>query len=253
MLLQDKHTGSGSPFEGDLTLWLRSLPAGASVTKASITLEQTGFEEVIDFGNQATFGATKISDSSSTFVEVDFHARRTLVSIEGSVTGTGPNLQVDMGGTYIAIAKDGTFMGPGHPDPFPVTFSSGVAPLPGLTVSKFRLFGASDTRLTVSRVHIRSFPTNVSVRLGQLPAFWTRPGELAAADTSPDFAAVLNAVLATAQPQNGFYAIPFVIHSDTLAQLEHAVHVHFGMPRCPVREAVAALDRITGKPLFSGR
>jgi arylamine N-acetyltransferase len=40
---------------------------------------------------------------------------------------------------------------------------------------------------------------------------------------------------------------------DTLSQLEHAVHVHFGMPRCPVREAVAALDRITGKPLFSGR
>jgi arylamine N-acetyltransferase len=35
-----------------------------------------------------------------------------------------------------------------------------------------------------------------------------------------------------------------------LTELEHAVQAHFGMPRCPVREAVAALERITGKGLF---
>ena len=37
----------------------------------------------------------------------------------------------------------------------------------------------------------------------------------------------------------------------SLAELEHAVHTHFGMPRCPVREAVRALERHTGKPLFT--
>jgi len=37
----------------------------------------------------------------------------------------------------------------------------------------------------------------------------------------------------------------------SLVELEHAVHTHFGMPRCPVREAVAALERHTGKPLFT--
>jgi arylamine N-acetyltransferase len=37
----------------------------------------------------------------------------------------------------------------------------------------------------------------------------------------------------------------------SLDELEHAVHTDFAMPRCPVREAVAALERHTGKPLFT--
>jgi arylamine N-acetyltransferase len=36
----------------------------------------------------------------------------------------------------------------------------------------------------------------------------------------------------------------------TMAELEGAVWTEFAMPRCPVREAVAVLERITGKGLF---
>jgi arylamine N-acetyltransferase len=36
----------------------------------------------------------------------------------------------------------------------------------------------------------------------------------------------------------------------TLADLEHAVRTEFQLPRCPVRYAIAVLDRLTGKPLF---
>jgi arylamine N-acetyltransferase len=37
----------------------------------------------------------------------------------------------------------------------------------------------------------------------------------------------------------------------SLDELERAVHTDFAMPRCPVREASAVLERLTGKPLFS--
>jgi arylamine N-acetyltransferase len=41
------------------------------------------------------------------------------------------------------------------------------------------------------------------------------------------------------------------VEFTSLAELERAVHADFGMPHCPVSEAVAALERITGKPLFA--
>lgn len=231
MLLQDTYIGMGTPFEGNLTVWLRSLPAGAKVTKATIQVEQKGCEEVIDFGSQTTFGATQVSAPSANFVEVDFHARRTLVMVEGNVTvntgaGGDPTLQVDMGGTYIGIASDGTFMD-STKKTWLVTLTSKIAPLPGLTVRKFRLSGVPDTVPNITKVHIQSFPSNVSVRVGLLPAFWTHQGELAVADTSPDFALILNAFLATAQPQNGFYAVPFIIHSDTLAQVNVTLSIEY--------------------------
>ena len=227
MLLQDKYIGTETPFEGNLTVWLRSLPAGAKVNKATIMVERTGSDEIIDFTQQPpTFGATKTQDDAS-FIEVDFHARRTLENVSGSVVGTGNiYLQVDMGGVYVAVADDGT-LNPSKPNGFPVDLSGGKVALPGLTVSKFRLNGATGLKLKITQVNIRSFPSNVSVRVGQLPAFWTHLGDLSTSDTSPDFAPVLNAFLATAQPQNGFYAIPFIIHSDTLAQLNATVQIDY--------------------------
>ena len=36
----------------------------------------------------------------------------------------------------------------------------------------------------------------------------------------------------------------------TFAELERAVHTEFALPRCPVRDAVAVLERHTGRPLF---
>src|SRR5437764_4672124 len=214
-----------TPFEGDLALWLRSLPAGAKVTRATIQLEPIPYQETIDLTVLPSIrGVTTVPGALGTgsFVEVNFHARRTLVSVVG--TGGAATLQVDMGGTFVSIADDGSILAPGK-TALSVSFP-GTVLLPGLTVSKFRLSLATGT-LSVTKVTISSVPANVSVRVGQLPAFWTHLGELAVADTSPDFALVLNAFLATAQPQNGFYAIPFVIHSDTLAQLNATIQVEY--------------------------
>src|SRR5260221_5906447 len=234
MLLQDNckigDVDNPAPFEGDLALWLRSLPAGAKVTKATIQLEPIPYQETLDLTVLPPIrGVTTVSGVSGTtnFVEVNFHARRTLVSVEGS--GGSATLQVDMGGIYVSIATDGSILAPPKTDlkiPFPASPPAATQLLPGLTVSKFRLSLSTGT-LTVTKVTISSVPTNVSVRVGQLPAFWTHLGELAVADTSPDFALVLNAFLATAQPQNGFYAIPFVVHSDTLAQLNATLQIEY--------------------------
>lgn len=231
MLLQDYckigDADNPAPFEGDLTLWLRSLPAGAQVTKATIQLEPIPYQEPIDLTAKTPIrGVTTVPSPPNTasFVEVNFHARRTLVSVEGS--GGSATLQVDMGGTFVSIADDGSIFAPGKTE-LKLPFStSSTQTLPGLTVSKFRLSLSTGT-LSVKKVTISSVPTNVSVRVGQLPAFWTHLGELAVADTSPNFALVLNAFLINAQPQNGFYAIPFVIHSDTLAQLNATLQIEY--------------------------
>ena len=76
-------------------------------------------------------------------------------------------------------------------------------------------------------VVIRTVANNISVRLGQFPPFWTRPGALGGPATSPDFAAVLNVFLADAQPQNGFYSVPFTVHSDSRARLDVEVSIDF--------------------------
>ncbi len=253
MLLQDTYIGTGAPFEGNLTVWLRSLPAGAKVIKTTVQLISTPYTGTIDLtGQQPILGVTKVpglSDPPASFVEVNLHARRTLVSVEGTsqIGATGdsgsPSLQVDMGGIYVNIADDGTILAPGKTAwtvPFPTVVlpaspsPSQSEPLPGLTVSKFRLSLLPTTHaatksplLYVTKVTISSVPTNVSVRVGQLPPFWTHLGELSTLDTSPDFAMVLNAFLATAQPLNGFYAIPFTIHSDTLAQVDIALQIEY--------------------------
>lgn len=257
MKLHDYYWGSDDPFEGDRMLWLRSLPAEAQVTKATITLtpevptDGKLFKETFVFTTDVgsgelpadDWGITKVPEQPGLFVEVDFHARRTLAAVMGSqgsnignVPGTethGASLQVDMGGSYVGIANDGTFMAPDK-TPWVVTLSSVVTPLPGLTVNKFRLSAVPqdptnpvNATLDVREVTIRPIPTNVSVRLGQMAPFWTRLGELAIGETSPGFADVLNAFLAEAQIENGFYAIPFVVHSDTIARLDVTLNIDY--------------------------
>ena len=168
------------------------------------------------------WGITKIPDIVSSFVEVDFHARRTLASVTGTGLNTA-NLQVDVGGAFIDVNGRGAL---GGNDLFALLNDNTSNPLPGLAVSKFRLTKASGS-LNVTTVTIRSAPTNITVKLGQTPPFWVRVGELAAPDTSPDFAEALNAFLLTAPSENGFYQIPFVIHSDTLARLDVELNIDY--------------------------
>lgn len=246
MQLITTYQGGDDPFEGDRTFWLRSLPAGAIVSQASLTLSpQTSpasgkglFQEVFSFNSTLGDGelkaqdwsVTKLPDPAGTFVEIDFHTRRTLAAVQG--TGGPLTLQVDMGGAYVGIASDGSLLTPDK-TPFPVNFTVTSAPvlLPSLTVSKLRLSPSASASApppaSVTRLIVRSAPSNLIVRLGQLPAFWTRPGELTLPETSPDFATLLNAFLLNASPQDGFYAIPFVIHSDTLARFNLTVTIDY--------------------------
>ena len=237
-------------------LRLRSLPAGAKVTKAILVLTPVAplngkrFEETFVFNatvganelNAEDWGVNKIPEAPGPFVEVDFHARRTLEAVSGSqgsignVPGTetlGASLQVDMGGSYVGIANDGTFMAPDK-TPCVVTLPSEATPLPGLTVNKFRLSAVpldptnlENTTLDITNVTIRSVPTNVSMRIGQMAPFWTRLGELINAETSSDFADVLQAFLSEAEVENGFFIIPLVIHSDTIARLNVELQIEY--------------------------
>lgn len=237
MKLWEVYQGSEQPFEDDLTLWLHGVPDNARVTRAIVTLTPVAaaggelFRETLTFegngspqmdtggwGAERIVSAIEVNEVEVNEVEVDFHARRTLNGVAGSGTG---ELQMDVGGVYLEIADDGTFKTP-EKDKLQVDFSNSTAmvDLPALTTTRFKL-RRTDGEINITQVGIRSVPTNVSLRLGQIPPFWTHVGELSSPQglMSPDFADVLNAFLLQTSPQHGFYAIPFVLHSDTIARL----------------------------------
>ena len=251
MILEDKYLGSNDPFEGDLKLWLRSLPEGARVARATVTLKppngmdsENPFKETFVFAqpkpangqlSEKDWGVLKISSADLNvspadlvpFVEVDFHARRELSGVVGS--GRDSTLKVDMGGAYVGIADDGTFMAPGKTDKI-VTLSKTEYPLPGLKVNKFKLMraiGNNSAGLNIDKVTIRSVPTNISLRLGDMPPFWTFMGEMATSKTSNDFSAALNAFLAKASAEGGFYSVPLIVHSDTISRLDITITLDY--------------------------
>ena len=101
MKLREQYLGGDDPFVGDRKLWLRSLPIGARITAAKITLTPTKawtnqaelFRETLVFPPtpigqgelMATdWGVTKTLTAMPSAVEVDFHARRTLAGSVGS-------------------------------------------------------------------------------------------------------------------------------------------------------------------------
>jgi hypothetical protein len=244
MNITDTYDGSNDPFEGDKTLVWLSLPAGAKLSSAKLTLTPVSapggvlFQEEIDFsGTQGDWGATKANgDSTTPFVEVDFHKRRTLVSVNES-GATAPSLQVDMGGLYVQINDQGAIKSPGDN-----LFTLGAdGTLPNLTVSKFRLVptAANPGSPDITRAVIRTVPTNINVRLGKQGPFWPRNGDLTAQDTSPDFADVLQAFLANAQVVNGYYAIPLTIHSDLIARLQAKLDLEFVQQASLMPDAVS--------------
>lgn len=230
MKLTETYSGNNQRFEGDLTLMLRTLPAGARATKASLALQPvapeggTLFRESLLFsGNQGELGAEKTQGSNA--IEVDFHARRTLARALGS--GGNFTLQVDMGGALVGVAADGTFLS-GAGSPWTVALPPTQDNLPTLTVTRLRLSRVTTGgSFDLSEVQLRSVPSNLQVRFGEMAPFWVRLGELAGAATSPDFSAVLNFFLTTLEPQDGYYRIPLTIHSDTLARLEVTLAVEY--------------------------
>jgi len=247
MKLKDSYYGGDQPFEGDRTLWLQSLPAGAVVERAVVTLSPANPSFDQSFSVETTeedrllardWGIIVTNPLDSGWVEVDFHARRMMASVQGSNLANA-TLQVDLGGgVYVGVSTTGAIQAPGD-EPFSLPSdltSEDDAVLPRLTVNRFRLTyrpPAGETapdplpQLPITEVTIRTVPTHVSIKLGETLPIWTRLGELTRAETSPDLAPIFNAFLAESTPENGIYAVPLVIHSDAIASLDVDIELEF--------------------------
>jgi DNA-binding beta-propeller fold protein YncE len=235
MNLTDKFQGDALPFEGDQNLAWSSLPVGAKITNATITLKSvpppsgTLFNEVIklngahiDWGTTVITGTLQDAGVTKGYAEIDFHHRRTLVSI-ASTGFSKASLQIDVGGMYVKINSSGAISSPGD---LPFELPADGA-LPSLTVSKFRLISQVASVPTVSQITVRSTPSNLAVKLGKTVPVWNRLGDLTDQDTSPDFAPLLQKFLATAASAGGFYDLPVSLHSDTIARLEATLNVDY--------------------------
>jgi hypothetical protein len=227
--LLDQYDGGGDPFEGDRTIVWRSLPVNAVVTKATLTLAPvlpagaSTYVETLRFGAAgAAYGAT-IQPAGSA-VLIDFHARRAALRIDGLATHTAKSLSVDIGGgVFLAVGADGTI--PAPPNSF-FNFNTGV--LPGVTALRMRLSDATlPSDQTAVSVGIATMPSNLTLRFGKLLPFFSRTGELALPVTTPDVTSAVQRALTDATIVNGFYAIPLVVHSDTLGRLSVTLDVSY--------------------------
>src|SRR5258708_3824007 len=230
------YDGSASRFQGDRTLLLQSIPANASIKKATATITPVDpsagtdpSDETINFsGNSGDLGETQTQVTGTpSWAEVDFHARRTLATVEGTGfdAAIGAALQVDVGaGIYVEINDAGAFRAPA-PGNNPFLVKTSPAPLPPLTATRMKLTQNAAPKIT--RLKIRSAPTNVSLKLGGSSAFWSHPGEMSRPETTADFAATLQTALPRFKVVNGYYAIPFVLHSDTSARFQVALEIDF--------------------------
>ncbi len=228
MILQDRYDGREAPFEGDRELLLRHLPADARIVAARATVTPIDFTdgrdpfvETLRFqGNSGDWGATKTAVAGA--VEVDLHARRTLAGFQGSHLN-GASLLIDLGGAFAAVDPGkGTLLAPGATTP---TLTTDSGSLPGVTTSRFRLSFMGNPDL--SAVRVRSVPANVSLALRGRPTFWFQVGELTAAKTTPDFSAVLQAWLPQAEVRDGYFVLPFVLHTDGISRLAVELEIEY--------------------------
>jgi hypothetical protein len=239
MIRRFRFDGGSTPFEGRREVLWRQLPEGAEIRSARATVTPVGagdpepFVETLTFdGAQGTLGATRRAvaapDGSSGWVEVDFHARRTLDSVSGPELG-GASLLVDLGGVFNPVGRDGSLGGAGS---FQLEDEAedDFAPLPGLTVTRFRLVQVAGSP-DVTKVKVRGVPAGIRLAVGDLPPFLVHPEELSTAVTSPDFASSLQAFLADAAVEQGFHVVPLVLNSQTLARLTVELEVDFAASR----------------------
>src|SRR5262249_8077226 len=135
-MIQRDVLDGGAAFQGDRALRLRSVPGGARIVRATATVTPVDatdgtdpFAETLAFqGAAGDFGTTKSAPAG--WVEVDFHARRTLVRVEGHNLANC-TLQVDLGGgAYVEINPAGAIRTPNDATGF--TLTSDNAALPAL-------------------------------------------------------------------------------------------------------------------------
>lgn len=224
--------GGDRPFEGEAALTLRALPADAVVHGARVHLVPRSaepgrpFEERFVLAGSPSGTDLRAGDWAVTVrtldgvIEVDLGARRTVTRV------LGPGLEqamlaVELGGIFVDVGRRGTVLAPGD-----VRFTLGAdGVLPAITTRTLRLFPADRSGARVDAVCVRTAPSGVTVRLGDLAPFWSRPGELAVPATSLDVGPVLQAFLARAPVRDGIADVPLVLHSDALARLDVVVEV----------------------------
>lgn len=233
MILRNRYDGGSSPLEGDRELVLRHLPSDARVIHARATVIPVDpgaggepFVETLVFReNLGDWGATKSSSTPGGWVEVDFHARRTVVGLSGQLGG---NVQADFGGGFVPVGIGGTFLAPGGQ---PLTVAGSSAVVPSLTVTRLRLFGTPNQALDVTSVRVRSAPSGVRLALRGQPSLWFHAGELTRPETTPDFGVLLQAYLDDAadagNAEDGVWLLPFVLHSDALGRLALELEIEY--------------------------
>ncbi len=237
MILNDRWNGADDPFEGDRELELRHLPAGALVQRARATVVPMDDPTLgrgpvrrdpplprLDRGRSRRLGGHPV-DGGRCAVEIDFHARRTLAGLAGSGFA-GTLLAVDLGGGFMPVGASGTLVGAGQP---PFLFQGDSPALPGLAVVRLRLTAAGNAGAPeVAAVRVKSVPSDLTLSLPGRPALWFHAGELARPETTPDFTPVLQAFLdQKATVENGFYVLPFLLRSGSLARLRVELEVEY--------------------------
>ncbi|MFL5541567.1 MAG: hypothetical protein ACJ8J0_21445 [Longimicrobiaceae bacterium] len=229
MKVSDRWDGAGAPFQGDRTLRLLALPAGARIVSARARVRPrsadpaTPFVERLSLEPGAVPGAAAAAVVQGSAVEIDLRGRRTLHALQGAGLA-GARVAVDPGGGLFVPVADGGTLGAAADAQFRLQEADGGASLPGIAATRLRLAQDQGKAPRVSAVLVRGAPAGLTLRVGGLPPFWAHPGELADEALTPDFAPLLAAWLAEqGRPENGYTAVPLVVHSESLARLELVV------------------------------
>ena len=237
MRFHTQQLGRFQPFERDRRLVLHRLPQGAVVSRAQLvvspySLDAGGqFLETLTFpGPVGDWGASKRVLTAA--VELDLRARRRLASMVASPALTDAPLLVDLGGGFMTVNGDG---GLGGDDLLKL---NGTTPeLPGLTVTGLRVAEQAD----ITQLRVASPPSDVTVAVEGGPVFFTHLGELVTPATTPDFSALLQALLPDQPVEGGHHLVSFVVHSGSIARLDLDLEVEYTLAVDAMPDGVASV------------
>lgn len=236
-------------FTGTRTLALQSLPPGAVLKSFRLAFtsiadargaigpaeEELSFvspqNEPLDVARDPTdpgrqTGVTRVTGAGPpAWSEIAFSSLRTLAGVQGTSLA-GALLQVDVGGLFVTVDANGTI--PAQEQGF--ALPGNTADLPGLSVRRLRLVAPAATPNTVPQVTgltLRAVASNLTVAIGDQPAVWAYPGEVADRVETVELAEFAQAALADAPIEGGFAILPVTIKTDTTARLAVEATVEF--------------------------
>lgn len=229
-------------FEGDLPLTLRAIPAGARIRRARATLTPAVpggappddlFRETITVsGGRGDFGVLARAEGDAAII--DFGARRNVELIAGANLGARIRLHLDVGGAWLLVNQNGVPVS-GNATSIVVPVGAAGLALPAISASRLRVEQtAADAALPaieIRSVRLRTYPSNLVLRLGTLGPAWFQVGDLREPVTTPDFGPILQAYLDRSGMTEGIVEVPFVLHSDTLARLRLTLDIDYFLTR----------------------